>query len=731
MTSRRSRSLAVVLTLAAVTAALAAGAVHAAAPTPLQATPQAPNRPVRLVVGWVLLGHHVPADGATVRVTTLDGADVTEQPAHVGASGTFSVKVTRLPYRFLVVASGGPSLRRGETLKAAVTSYARFRLVDVNPVSTLVATCLLHHPKRPYEASAREVKRHLGIPGFQTVGGAVRVPTPHFDVSRYVQEARRTGTLATFTTALDKEIERGAAPRSFRGLTPAPAPRVTQVFGRVQTSQAAALDPAGIALDLLAELAAAAGKAAGDKTVGWILSSLGFGGEGVDLTPMENELTQIEATQEQILQELTGLQTQLNAVQAQIAQSEFSTLVGQLGGLGQLGTPSDPIATDLLWLASNAVGCQGTLAGCVPSIPGTDALVWCNNTAATTDAQTVACDAIELIDKLATSQTQQIPAIGGTSTGADGIVTAAGRSLYQSIKAGGGFVTYTYLDQLTSVFQYYAQQEAVLAQYLTEYDHAKGLPDTRVLQPLTTAQTAIGGQTSLLPNPLPRNTWIDTRSGRMWIQPIADNSVGNGECTDANSVFVINIHVQSPSADCQRVLQAVFNSDGLVWNTPAVSDIQALLAGSSGPPATWLSQQVPVPDITSIDSYTSVPVPAPDRSQLPASYANAAAWPTLPNPGTVAGWATYDCSPGIRWDTGFDDSGGPIFINATLCSYVRAADGQRVAECVGWLNSYPCSTPIGARQYGRAQPSGALDFGHPLTLLMWRSPQSAEFYFVS
>jgi hypothetical protein len=700
----------------------------------------------RVVVGFAHVAAGAPVVGGRVRLVDPRGAAVaTTAPAGgrvTSRLGTFAITTSKLPARFVVEIVGGTVAGKAfrGTLRAPVFTYRRLRIVHVNVATTLATAYLARHPKTGRAALERRVKHFLRIPRAHDMETHLRVSGRSFDGRLLIRRADQAGGFDVYVRALADEMgRRGTASQRFAPHRAALAPQQ----GR-QTQKGAA--PASPILDMiLTNLATGALREIGGAAAGRVLSQLGFGGNG-DLSEIKRQLSQIQANQAKMMAQLDQLEGDIQNAQASIANAQYTQMVSQLGPMATIS--ASDIQDKLDWLLANAGACDAAqpLEACIPPIPpDVDTQAWCTtSTAKRTAVQATACAALGEIAAL-----EQRLALAGfnnvmTGVGSDGLLVSFQKARYSAIRAEGGFVDNTYAAASGDVYSYYKAQQVVVAQYLTELDEVRGIPDGLMDKRIGDLTVNLGVQEDLLPAPLPPQSVIHPRTGYLWAAVAND---GNAPCSDRS----IWVWIRAPDPTCiDRIQAAAANLRGLPgWKLPTSSDIKILFTGWTGSSAgDWFAAAQN--GISVQAQVANLSVPPPDTSLLPPwtrryGYVRDIAFKA--NPGTAWGVHAFDFCPRNRtYGAGafFVKGSFEPLIDGIFCTYVRLQDLQPATFCAYPLRSgnyFPCSMPVVQHILGddKTDPSNsgrtlawggtappALDYGHGNLLWLYRPVSGAE-----
>jgi hypothetical protein len=178
-------------------------------------------KPVVLAV-WAHVDDNMPVAGATVRdyATARPPASWSGQPParllvrqsslplteRTYRTGVALLEFTRLPRAFTVEVTGGQA--RGRRLpgrfSVVVRNYRSGTVVDINPVTTLIADDVAGQPRLPAPiALARDhaqIYRLLGIPGWEDQVD-LRYSARYFDGASYLRAAQRAGGIGRLDRA--------------------------------------------------------------------------------------------------------------------------------------------------------------------------------------------------------------------------------------------------------------------------------------------------------------------------------------------------------------------------------------------------------------------------------------------------------------------------------------------------------------------------------------------------
>jgi hypothetical protein len=450
----------------------------------------------RLVPVWALHDGDLPVSYGRVSVVPT-----TDDPAHVGdrrplrqrtgarsertnAGGVAMLDFARLPKRFTVVVRGGGAKGRRfrGTLYAEVTRHGTDTdVIEVNPVTTLTAYARTAGRGMGAARARRKVKRLLGIPSGHDITSDLRRSDEQFDGDAYLAAVRRHGSVASLHRALLAELRDGD--------------RDKRPFSESGARAASALDWLSLTpekmvrkgYDELINFAIGTPAAVLQKgALGWLTRI------AVDLGLIEaprDQLAEIQGALEALGKQLTRLEAQADGLYAAIAQDALSRLYHQTDTtLGEI---------------DHAEGQLALLANMSPSDPTMRNF-----------AQTIN-DYIgsHLLDAPAILRRNLSPGLSLT----DNVFKATSKAVAASTIVFGS----PQQAKVKSVYDYFAAYQTQLAVLLANYWHSK--PDTysgeTIRRSLAQIQdnVTVEQRASLKP-PLPdERTWIDPRTGLMWI----------------------------------------------------------------------------------------------------------------------------------------------------------------------------------------------------------------------
>lgn len=728
----RARLAVIVAMTACALLLLVASQAPAAAPTrPASATLGGQGRGQgAYVAGWALLGPRQRVHGGVVRVWTMDARSILAgAPDRTSKTGTFDVRVRRLPRRFVVSVTGGRvnGWKVGGTLGVVVERRRVGDAVVVTPLTTVIAARVGTHWS--VARAEREARRLFKLPSWYDVYGDARIDGRAFDGGRFVRAAHRRGGLQRYADRLAGRIGRGHV--TFRG----PAVAHSSGIG------------AG-ALSLLGLVGKGAVGGVGSAAVGKLLATLGFG-DGAQLAEMRRTLEEIKLQLEQISRQLIEVRADIAKLENQIAVSTYAGLVNGLR-LERIGTENDRIARWLAWLVDESIGCgSGDRTRCQAGIPqGADAQTWCLAPSSTrTHRQAMTCDLIRLMEVALDGGDYDELQGRLVGRGRLGVIEAYQQLLYTNAKTGSGFITPDYRAQAAKVIERYSWMTALMAQYFAEHSALKGLPSEVVLAQVRQAERNIAELEALAPRAVPRTSFIDLRTRKQWsVLPNPAKRCGDRETGHEWLWWRPGDEVLGDKDGCSREMNAaVERLHGLAgWTLPTLQDLAAVYApwtaNRSGTLASWLREQARLPDL-GVVAAASPPLP-PDAGNIHnRSLMDIGAGQFFGNPGTSAGLATSTCQ-GMYWGTGMGIRLWKTWYDAQVhgyfCNYVRLDDGTAPQYCerafewelVRYDRGMPCRTPISTYRVSRGilkyKSNGPLDYGHPTIHLVQRRSDDAE-----
>lgn len=729
----------------AVLAALAGPAALAAAPAgaapsakPAAALGGSGRGHGAYVAGWALLGPRERVRGGVVRVWSMEARSIlVGAPDRTSKTGTFDVRVRRLPRRFVVSVTGGRVNGRkvGGTLGVVVEGRRVGDTVVVTPLSTVIAARVGARWSRarvysrwPVARAEREARRLFKLPAWYDLYGDARIDARAFDGGRFLRAAHRRGGLQAYADRLARRLSRGGHV-TFRGRANA------------RTS--------GIgdgAISLLGLVGKGAAGGVGSAAVGKLFATLGFG-DSARLAEMQRTLEEIKQQLTVISQQLYEVRRDIAGLERQIAASTYAQLVDATR-LSRIGTDDDRIARWMAWLVDESVGCAaGDARRCSAGIPeGAAPLTWCMApTGVWTSRQAVVCDVIRLLDATLDGGDYDELQSRLAGRGRLGVIEAYQKLLYANAKTGSGFVTADYRAQAAKAIERWSWTTAILAQYFAEHSALKGLPAGLVLPRVRQAESNVAELAALAPRRLPQDTVVDVATGTAW--HLLDNPAQacGGKATRSRHLWwrADEEGIPDPAACGRQRADAVAAIDGsAAWDLPNEAEAKQMLArarsGSGGSNVEAL-RALGLPDLSGL--HAAYPAPPSNSSesllnrklvQMSGSY--------FGNPGTAAGMATRDCI-GMAWYLGsyatLWNNRYELRINGVFCRYVRLADSVAPLTCVkafqwavvNYDMGMPCETPSSTYRVtynGYAFPSnGPVDWGHPQAQLLKR-PVTAE-----
>lgn len=187
-----------------------------AVPLALRSGPAAHTMSVR---GWAYLDQ--PLTGATVSIRTAGGRTIVrDRTGAIGPSGTLDM-TAKVPPSFRVTVAGGQAGEQVFTgqLVADVYSYGpNAPLVQVNPITTLVAAYKDRHGNLSQAAAAAAVGRFLEVPAGVRVTSDLRGNDRWFSPKAFMAEATAAGGVQPFVARLVSEMDaRPARTHPFKG----------------------------------------------------------------------------------------------------------------------------------------------------------------------------------------------------------------------------------------------------------------------------------------------------------------------------------------------------------------------------------------------------------------------------------------------------------------------------------------------------------------------------------
>jgi len=332
-------------------------------------------------------------------------------------------------------------------------------VVHVNLVTTLLGTYLERHSRISFEEAKIIIRNFLDIPEYVNISN--RIETQYFSDVVFMDEADYNGGLDYFMETLVAEIESdpSAVHRflSFSTFTETISDFVSNIGGQITDK----------ALSMVT-----------DQAFGWILGNLGLGGP--DLADVLKELDEISS-------KIDGLSTQLDEIyyklSAQINQSEYNTLKGQLDSLvnairstyGRLEFLANYDGEDEAWMAGEKESILGVID------------------------RDILPQALAIHNKLYA---------GG---GEEGLIKIWSRV----VKNKHRFLNWKDSKNMQDQFDYFDVVQLCQLDLIIEYYHATNAPDAVIQKAIDQYNANREKQLALVPWPIPDKAIIETHTGLM------------------------------------------------------------------------------------------------------------------------------------------------------------------------------------------------------------------------
>jgi hypothetical protein len=176
----------------------------------------------RLIPVWAFVNGAAPVAHARVRVTS-SGKPVRQVGGRMwkrtNARGVAVLRMRRVPRRFNVEVRGGRAagMRVRGSQRRAVRAYRHARVVEVNPLTTLVTRLRRQRRMLNNRRAVRAVKRYFHVPRWADLGQNLRdMGDEWFNARAYVRDVRRHGSIDRLNRRLARKILSGKAPRARR-----------------------------------------------------------------------------------------------------------------------------------------------------------------------------------------------------------------------------------------------------------------------------------------------------------------------------------------------------------------------------------------------------------------------------------------------------------------------------------------------------------------------------------
>jgi hypothetical protein len=516
-----------------------------------------------------------PLAGADVAVFSTDGQLLFEKANATNARGIYPVKLNSVPKDFRVVVTGNPNGQANPSnlsnlgqvvLSADVHDYNPVTdVVYVNPVTTMVTGVLLRRPDFSLEQARARARQFLGMPANASLGAALR-ETPqfhsaYFSESAFLIQANEDGGELYFEADLvNQMLDNPSATHLFPSIA---------VINKIATFVGKSLAEGAF------EWIAGAG-------VGWVAQSAGIiqpGATAAQVMQLQQSLDslqssvdqlskQLEQATQEILNELTKTQYLIIATQAVALASDVNVVERNLDYYVQ-GCP--PLPGD------------GTLESAGP-LPAD----WCAAQAALVQSQLINPQINGSYEKLS----QWL--LDNPTLGINGMIHLFSQSAGQSVR----FFRPADSNRMQNMFDYWEGVETQAANLKVELWHLneaqdnpggkKQLTDFLGNPELGTTgefQAIQAAEQALMFPAVPGGTVVDTKTKLMWLTDVPSLYPG-GYCP---YYFYYNSAYGWENAPS---LEGTYHYHGLLWISPSLPQMQALISGWSGSsPMSWLIGQ--------------------------------------------------------------------------------------------------------------------------------------------
>lgn len=506
---------------------------------------------------WAYVNGDVPLAGASSRIVTQKGTvrQVNGRlSTRTNAQGVVLLAFARVPRQFTVIVTGGRARgRRVEgSQRTTVVNYLAARVVEVNPLTTVLARLRRERPRLTPGRAALIIKRYFGIPAWADLAENLRTSHGWFDAGAYLRQARCYGSTDRLTRVVVWRMLHGL--RRIRRIgTPARA-RTAEATARTAGVGSAAAQLVGKVFKNLLGTAVEIQK---QELVGGALGGLLqlVKTLGLDLTT-KGELDGVREQLDVISTQLTELKGQVADVSKALERINASQLLHQSDDIiGKINTAQ----TDLTVLANSS-----------PSDPThkdyADEIAKQKNYA----EDIIKFIGANLRDAPARLDLQLRPplAIG------DDVFKAASRSL----ATGNRFFDERDSQEVKAVYEYFATSQAQLAILLANYYNANHYSVKASHDLISRLHDNVTKQTRSLKPPVPAGTFIDTRTPSfMWAM-------------SPQTVTALTL-VERDMQTSTTISLAGFHN----YQLPSFPDFTNLLRDSKGNPRAWLQAQVQVP----------------------------------------------------------------------------------------------------------------------------------------
>ena len=495
--------------------------------------------PTRPVVGEITAGQGV--SGADVAVLDTSGKTLVPSTTNVRTykTGTFEVRIRKLPTSIRVTASGGTAGGHAfsGTLKADLENFdADTAVAAVNPVTTLVAAYRDRNKPMSLIRAQSAVRRFLKLPDGEDLGQGLDVTHTEFSEQKFVDAAEHEGGFDTFIAKLAREVGTKRT-RTFVGTEHNLGPLAIAVVGGIVSGVAGAAAQTGI---------------------GFVLDKFGIAIPGgpppfdpAVLAPIQAQLTEIQGT-------LNTLAGQVQAIQNQIADANYAQLVSQ---------------------TADYVGAVKTLTERLVFLSKTDPS---NRTFIDSEVRYIK-DSIEreIVNK---SEGLNLKLVG--QAGADGIIKAWDKRLqnqYVCWSVGQWAKTTKNLNYWETV-----QLAALVLE--VEFENSRSAPASKITGLVDTFKSRREQQDAQLRKPSPGTASILRRTGLMWLlYPLG----GVQHYLTKPASATDHLPTVKDSLDGVTANPSILANPPVTgWRLPTEQEVKDLILGWNGAnPAAWLRAQ--------------------------------------------------------------------------------------------------------------------------------------------
>jgi hypothetical protein len=503
----------------------------------------------RLIPVWAFVNGDAPLARGRVRIMA-GGKSVRQVNGRIwkrtNAEGVAVLRMRRVPRRFTVVVRRGNAAGRrvpGSQYRI-VTNYRRTRVVEVNPLTTLVTRLRRQRPALHNRRAVGEVKRYFRVPRWSDLGQNLRdMGDEWFDSRLYLRNARRYGSINRLNRVVARKILSGKAPRAHPAALSRTA-SASQVGGWLRMK---AGELVGAAFEYLGK---ATLEIVGQSAVGGALGGLLQLAQSAGLISLpKSDMDQVREQLDAIGAQLTQLKGKIDNLTSRVERNNASQLLHQ----------SDPVLAridharaDLALLAS-----MGQTDPTRKNFAGVIDGYIANNLQ----------DAPELLNA------QLNP---GLSIG-DNVIKATSRAL----AATDRFYDERDSAKVQQVYDYFAMYQVQLAVLLTNYwnAHPGTYSENTIKASIARIEASVTKtQTESVKPAVPAGTFFDLRTPRfMW-------------GTDNRTVNALTVEQEGLRTSASIGMFGFRN-----WQMPAHGDLGNLVDGATDNPRAWLQDQVEVP----------------------------------------------------------------------------------------------------------------------------------------